>query len=171
MADQKKRRTGLYPGTFDPITYGHLDIIKRGLKLVDRLIIGVATNPSKNPLFSLEERVAQVRRETAHLAQQSASEVEVLAFDELLMHFAESAGASIIIRGLRAVSDFEYEFQMVGMNAHLNPEIETVFLMADAKYQPISSRLVKEIAAYGGKITGFIPPRMVSEVADRMKSR
>ena len=157
-------KIGLYPGTFDPITYGHLDIIRRGLKLVDRLVIGVATNPSKSPLFDLDERVNMVRAETRELAERVGTEIVVRPFDQLLMSFAESIGARVIIRGLRAVSDFEYEFQMAGMNAYLNPEVETVFLMADAKYQPIASKLVKEIAAYGGRVDSFIPPRVAHAV-------
>ena len=158
-----KERTGVYPGTFDPITLGHMDIIARGARLVDRLIIGVATNPSKSPLFSLEERVQHVRREAAGIAN-----VEVVAFDALLMHFAEAQGASIIIRGLRAVADFEYEYQMAGMNQQLNAEIETVFLMADVALQPIASRLVKEIAQYGGAIDKFVPPSIAKEVRERI---
>lgn len=157
-------RIGLYPGTFDPITYGHLDIIRRGLKLVDRLVIGVATNPSKDPLFSLDERVKMVEVETREFSEDHDVQITVLPFDELLMTFAAKVGASIIIRGLRAVSDFEYEFQMAGMNVYLNPDVETVFLMADAKYQPIASRLVKEIARYDGRIDSFIPPRIANAV-------
>lgn len=156
-------RIGVYPGTFDPITLGHMDIIARGAKLVDRLIIGVATNPSKAPLFTLDERAGHVRRETAHIAN-----VEVVLFDALLMHFAEAQGASMIIRGLRAVADFEYEFQMAGMNQQLNADIETVFLMADVALQPIASRLVKEIASYGGAIDKFVPHRVAAEVRDRI---
>lgn len=158
-------RIGVYPGTFDPITLGHMDIISRGAKLVDRLIIGVATNPSKSPLFTLEERVAQVKREIADIGN-----VEVVSFDALLMHFAEAQGASMIVRGLRAVADFEYEFQMAGMNQQLNSEIETVFLMADVALQPIASRLVKEIASYGGAIDKFVPARVAGEVRDRIVS-
>lgn len=154
----------VYPGTFDPITLGHLDIIRRGAKLVDRLVIGVATNPSKTPMFSLEERVAQVRRETADIQGQ----IEVVAFDTLLMKFAESQKANMILRGLRAVSDFEYEFQMAGMNQKLNASIETVFLMADVALQPIASRLVKEIAMFGGDIESFVPPRIAIDVAARV---
>jgi pantetheine-phosphate adenylyltransferase len=157
------QRTGVYPGTFDPITLGHMDIIARGSRLVDRLIIGVATNPSKSPLFSLDERVAHVRRESAGIGN-----VEVVAFDALLMHFAEAQNASIIIRGLRAVADFEYEYQMAGMNQQLNANIETVFLMADVALQPIASRLVKEIAVYGGAIDKFVPPRIAQEVRERI---
>jgi pantetheine-phosphate adenylyltransferase len=169
MAGQSKRaqRVGVYPGTFDPITKGHLDIIRRGAKLVDRLIIGVATNPSKSPMFTLEERVAQVRREIADIANGT---IEVVSFDSLLMDFATQQSAQIIIRGLRAVSDFEYEFQMAGMNQQLNQEIETVFLMADVALQPIASRLVKEIAIYGGNIKPFVPPRIAKEVLKRVKT-
>ena len=156
-------RIGVYPGTFDPITLGHMDIIARGAKLVDKLIIGVATNPSKSPLFSLEERVGHVRRETAHIGN-----VEVVSFDALLMHFAEQQGASVIVRGLRAVSDFEYEFQMAGMNQQLNADIETVFLMADVALQPIASRLVKEIATYGGAIDKFVSASIAAEVQARI---
>jgi pantetheine-phosphate adenylyltransferase len=156
-------RIGVYPGTFDPITLGHMDIIRRGSRLVDRLIIGVATNPSKSPLFSLDERVHHVRRETDAIAN-----VEVVAFDALLMHFAEAQHATVIIRGLRAVADFEYEFQMAGMNQQLNAMIETVFLMADVALQPIASRLVKEIASYGGAIDKFVPPAIAAEVRARI---
>ncbi len=156
-------RIGVYPGTFDPITLGHMDIIARGAKLVDKLIIGVATNPSKSPLFSLEERVGHVRRETAHIGN-----VEVVSFDALLMHFAEQQGASVIVRGLRAVADFEYEFQMAGMNQQLNADIETVFLMADVALQPIASRLVKEIATYGGAIDKFVSASIAAEVQARI---
>jgi pantetheine-phosphate adenylyltransferase len=156
-------RVGVYPGTFDPFTLGHMDIIARGSKLVDRLIIGVATNPSKSPLFTLDERVAHVKRETTGLEN-----VAVVPFDALLMHFAEAQGASVIIRGLRAVADFEYEFQMAGMNQQLNTEIETVFLMADVALQPIASRLVKEIAAYGGAIDKFVSPAISADVRARI---
>src|SRR5688500_12511052 len=154
-------RTGVYPGTFDPITLGHMDIIRRGAKLVDRLVIGVTTNPSKSPMFSLEERMAMVRRELAGLG----AEIEVVSFDSLLMDFAEREGASMIVRGLRAVADFEYEYQMAGMNQQLNDRIETVFLMADASLQPIASRLVKEIARYGGAIDKFVTPAVAADVA------
>lgn len=166
-----RKRVGLYPGTFDPITNGHLDIIKRGLRLVDRLVIGVATNPSKDPLFSLEERVAMVDREARPLAEARGVDFEVIQFDELLMHFAARVGADIIIRGLRAVADFEYEFQMTGMNYQINPEIETVFLMADPKYQTIASRLVKEVARYDGKISSFVPPEVAEAVVKRVAER
>lgn len=149
-----KRRVGLYPGTFDPVTLGHLDIIKRAVKLVDHLVIGVATNPSKSPLFTLKERMAMVKHEATPLAEGRAT-IAVETFDSLLMHFAEKVGASVIVRGLRAVSDFEYEFQMVAMNQRLNSEIETVFLMADPRHQAIASRLVKEIAMLGGPVAPF----------------
>jgi pantetheine-phosphate adenylyltransferase len=159
-------RTGVYPGTFDPITLGHMDIIRRGAKLVDRLVIGVTTNPSKNPLFSVEERIAMVRRALEELDM----EAEVVTFDSLLMDFAERQGASMILRGLRAVADFEYEYQMAGMNQQLNDRIETVFLMADVSLQPIASRLVKEIAFYGGDIVKFVGPAVAADVARRVET-
>jgi len=158
-------RVGLYPGTFDPITNGHVDIIGRAVKLVDKLVIGVAVNRGKGPMFTLEERAAMVREETAALA--GATEIVVRPFETLLMHFAEEVGATMIIRGLRAVADFEYEFQMTAMNQQLNREIQTVFLMADPRHQAIASRLVKEIAALGGEIDKFVPPG----VAARLKCR
>ncbi|MBX9728076.1 MAG: pantetheine-phosphate adenylyltransferase [Sphingopyxis sp.] len=160
------KRTGIYPGTFDPITLGHMDIIRRGAKLVDRLVIGVSTNPSKSPMFTLEERMAMVRREVAGIT----GEIEVVSFDSLLMDFAERQGASVIVRGLRAVADFEYEYQMAGMNQQLNDRIETVFLMADVCLQPIASRLVKEIALFGGAIDKFVPPEVAAEVVARVDS-
>jgi pantetheine-phosphate adenylyltransferase len=163
-----KRRVGLYPGTFDPVTLGHLDIIKRAVKLVDHLVIGVATNPSKHPMFSLEERSAMLMREATPLAEGRAS-IEVRAFDTLLVRFAEEVGAGVIIRGLRAVSDFEYEFQMVAMNQRLNPEIETVFLMADPRHQAIASRLVKEIALLGGDVAAFTTPSIAEALVKRCK--
>lgn len=158
-------RIGIYPGTFDPVTLGHMDIIRRATALVDRLVIGVTTNPSKSPMFTLDERLAMVRRETAGLGK---AEIEVVAFDSLLIHFARSRGASVIVRGLRAVADFEYEYQMAGMNQQLDRKIETVFLMADVALQPIASRLVKEIAMYGGEIGNFVPESVAVEVADRV---
>lgn len=153
--DPLRNRIGLYPGTFDPITNGHLDIIQRAAKLVDTLVIGVAINRDKGPLFSLEERVAMVEEIVAPL--RSKIEIEVRPFDTLLMKFAEQVNAGVIVRGLRAVSDFEYEFQMVGMNQKLNHDIETVFLMADPTCQAIASRLVKEIARLGGDVSQFVP--------------
>jgi pantetheine-phosphate adenylyltransferase len=158
-------RTGVYPGTFDPITLGHMDIIRRGAHLVDRLVIGVTTNPTKSPMFSVEERMAMVRREVAVCG----GDISVVSFDCLLMDFAERENASIIIRGLRAVADFEYEYQMAGMNQQLNDRIETVFLMADVSLQPIASRLVKEIAMYGGDIGKFVTPAVAAEVRQRVE--
>ena len=152
------KRIGLYPGTFDPITLGHIDIIERAVKMVDELVVGVAINRDKGPLFSLEERVAMTKAEMAIISKKSGVPITVTPFEILLMKFAEQVNANFIIRGLRAVSDFEYEFQMVGMNQKLNDDIETVFLMADVRYQFIASRLVKEIARLGGDIGAFVPP-------------
>ena len=157
-------RIGVYPGTFDPVTLGHIDIIRRGAHLVDKLVIGVTTNPAKEPMFSIEERLAMVRREVADIA----GDFDVVQFDSLLMNFAEAQGASLILRGLRAVADFEYEYQMAGMNQQLNDRIETVFLMADVSLQPIASRLVKEIARYGGQIDKFVTPAVAADVAARL---
>jgi pantetheine-phosphate adenylyltransferase len=159
-----KERVGVYPGTFDPITLGHLDIIRRGAHLVDRLVIGVTTNPSKEPMFAVAERMEIVTREVADIPGAS-----VVEFDSLLMDFAESQGASLILRGLRAVADFEYEYQMAGMNQQLNDDIETVFLMADVSLQPIASRLVKEIARYGGSIDKFVTAAVAADVAAKLK--
>jgi pantetheine-phosphate adenylyltransferase len=158
-------RIGLYPGTFDPLTNGHLDIIERAGKMVDKLVIGVAINKDKGPLFSLEERVAMIEEACAHY--RSTMLIEVRPFDTLLVKFAAVVGAGVIIRGLRAVSDFEYEFQMVGMNQKLTQEIETVFLMADPTCQAIASRLVKEIARLEGDVSEFVPP----EVERRLKTK
>jgi len=152
------KRVGLYPGTFDPVTNGHLDIIGRALKLVDRLVIGVAINRDKGPLFTLEERVAMLKAETAPLAH--GAEIVVEPFESLLVHFAKEQGAQMIVRGLRAVADFEFEFQMTAMNQQLSRDIETVFLMADPRHQAVASRLVKEIAKLGGDISGFVPPNV-----------
>ena len=157
-------RIGVYPGTFDPVTLGHMDIIRRGAKLVDRLVIGVTTNPSKSPMFSLDERMAMVRREVEAIG----GEIHVVSFDALLMNFAEREGASMIVRGLRAVADFEYEYQMAGMNQQLNDRIETVFLMADVGLQPIASKLVKEIAMFGGDIAKFVSPDVCRDVVARV---
>ncbi len=160
----RRPHIGVYPGTFDPITLGHVDIIRRGAHLVDRLVVGVTTNPSKEPMFTVAERLDMVRREVADIAPN----VDVVEFDSLLMDFAEAQGASLILRGLRAVADFEYEFQMAGMNQQLNDDIETVFLMADVALQPIASRLVKEIARYGGDITKFVPGAVAADVRAKL---
>ncbi len=162
------QRIGLYPGTFDPMTKGHGDVIKRAAKLVDKLIVGVAVNAGKGPMFSVDERVEMTRAELPHL-DTGNSNIEVVSFDNLLIHFAMQINAVMIIRGLRAVSDFEYEFQMVGMNARLNPNIETVFLMASDNHQFIASRLVKEIAMLGGDISPFVSPRVAEHVNKRVK--
>jgi pantetheine-phosphate adenylyltransferase len=167
-------RVGIYPGTFDPITNGHMDIIRRAAKIVDRLVIGVARNDGKGPLFTTDERVEIVRADIAkQLDRETAARIEVRAFESLLMKFAESVGASVIIRGLRAVSDFEYEFQMAGMNARLNTEIETLFLMSSDRYQFISSRFVKEIGALGGDVSHFVSKyvteRLTAQFAKRAK--
>ncbi len=157
-------RIGVYPGTFDPVTLGHMDIIRRGTKLVDRLVIGVTTNPSKSPMFTIDERLDMVRREVADVA----GAIEVVAFDSLLMDFATRQGAAVIVRGLRAVADFEYEYQMAGMNQLINRSVETVFLMADVALQPIASRLVKEIAMYGGDVSKFVTPSVAVQLRDRV---
>lgn len=162
-----KERIGIYPGTFDPITLGHMDIIRRGSKLVDRLVIGVTTNPSKSPMFSVEERLAMVRRECAGID----AAIDVVAFNALLIHFAEAQGAAVILRGLRAVADFEYEYQMAGMNQQLSDRVETVFLMADVSLQPIASRLVKEIATFGGDISRFVTPAVRADVVARLAAQ
>jgi pantetheine-phosphate adenylyltransferase len=161
----RRPHIGVYPGTFDPITLGHVDIIRRGAHLVDRLVVGVTTNPSKEPMFTVAERLDMVRREVADIAPN----VDVVEFDSLLMDFAETQGASLILRGLRAVADFEYEFQMAGMNQQLNDDIETVFLMADVALQPIASRLVKEIARYGGDIGKFVPSAVAADVKAKLE--
>jgi pantetheine-phosphate adenylyltransferase len=160
------QRIGVYPGTFDPITLGHADIIRRGAKLVDRLVIGVTTNISKDPLFSPAERMEMVGREIDALG---LANVEVIGFNALLMRFAEKQHATVIIRGLRAVTDFEYEFQMTGMNRQLNPAIETVFLMAEVGLQPIASKMVKEIAMFGGDISRFVSPAVQADVLARVE--
>lgn len=161
-------RVAIYPGTFDPITNGHLDIIRRAARLADRLVIGVSTNAGKGPLFDVDERVRMVQAEVEALKLPTGNgTVEVRSFDNLLMHFAQSVGAGMILRGLRAVSDFEYEFQMAGMNTRLNADIETVFLMASDRHQFISSRFVKEIGRLGGDITSFVSARVAKDLADR----
>jgi pantetheine-phosphate adenylyltransferase len=162
------QRIGVYPGTFDPITNGHLDIIRRASRMCDRLIVAVSTNAGKGPLFSIDERTALVKDELKEPGNNfNGGNVEVVAFDNLLIQFAASVKATFIIRGLRAVSDFEYEFQMAGMNAKLDPQIETVFLMASERHQFISSRFVKEIGKLGGEIGQFVSPR----VADRLQKK
>ena len=153
-------RIGLYPGTFDPVTLGHTDIIQRAMVLVDRLVIGVAVNRDKGPLFSLEERVAMVEAECAPIARECGREIVVHPFENLLIDAARDVGAQIIVRGLRAVADFEYEFQMVGMNRAMDSTVETVFLMADARRQAIASKLVKEIARLGGDVSRFVSPEV-----------
>ena len=158
-------RIGVYPGTFDPITLGHADIIRRGAKLVDKLIIGVTTNPSKNPMFTPAERMVMVEREVALMG---IDNVTVVGFNALLMKFAEKQQATVIVRGLRAVADFEYEYQMAGMNQQINAGIETVFLMADVSLQPIASKLVKEIALFGGEIASFVSPTVREDVLARI---
>ena len=160
-------RTGLYPGTFDPITLGHLDIIQRAMALVDRLVIGVAINRDKGPLFDLEERVAMVHAECAAITARTGGEILVHPFENLLIDCARDVGAGVIVRGLRAVADFEYEFQMVGMNRALDSTIETVFLMADARRQAIASKLVKEIARLGGDVSKFVTPAVNTALRTR----
>ncbi len=157
-------RIGVYPGTFDPVTRGHMDIIERGAKLVDRLVIGVTTNMAKSPMFTTQERLAMVTRECAGIEG-----VSVVGFDLLLMDFARQQNASIVIRGVRGVTDFEYEYQLTGMNRQIDADIETVFLMADIALQPIASRLVKEIAFYGGAIDKFVSPTVAAEVAAKVE--
>jgi pantetheine-phosphate adenylyltransferase len=162
------KRIGVYPGTFDPITLGHMDIIARGAKLVDELIIGVTTNIAKSPMFNDDERIAMVEREVASIGD---GKIRVVGFNSLLMDFADAMGASVVIRGIRGVTDFEYEYQLTGMNRQLNNEVETVFLMADVALQPIASRLVKEIAIYGGEISKFVSPTVRNEVVARIGKR
>ncbi len=161
-------RVGLYPGTFDPVTNGHLDVIGRAAKLFDRLVVGVATNVGKGPLFPLDERVDLVRAEMAAVSARTGTPIDVQPFDGLLMHFAQSIGATMIVRGLRAVSDFDYEFAMAGMNYRLDPTIETVFLMASERHQFIQSRFVKEVAQLGGDISSFVPALTLQRTLERL---
>jgi pantetheine-phosphate adenylyltransferase len=163
-------RVGIYPGTFDPVTNGHLDIIGRAARLVDRLVVGVAENIGKGPLFEVAERVELVREECAAIATQTGTPIEVTSFNTLLIGFARAAGASMLIRGLRAVSDFDYEFQMAGMNYRLDPTIETVFLMASEHHQFISSRFVKEIARLGGDVSSFVPKLTLQRTLARVRA-
>ena len=161
-------RIGLYPGTFDPITLGHIDIIRRASLLVDRLVIGVAINRDKAPLFNLEERVEMLEKDCADLSEQTGTEIIVHPFENLLINCAHDVGAQVIVRGLRAVADFEYEFQMVGMNRSLDNSIETVFLMAEAKHQAIASKLVKEIARLDGDISKFVTPHVANRLLNKL---
>lgn len=160
-----KKRIGIYPGTFDPITLGHMDIIERGAKLVDELIVGVTTNAAKSPMFSDDERIAMVKREVAGIGDDS---IRVIGFDSLLVDFADEMGAGTVIRGIRGVTDFEYEYQLTGMNRQLNHDVETVFLMADISLQHIASRLVKEVAIYGGEISKFVTASVREDVIARV---
>jgi len=169
MTNPHKRRIGLYPGTFDPVTNGHLDVIARAARLLDRLVVGVATNTGKGPLFTIDERVALVQTEIAEIASKNGMQIDVVPFDTLLIDFARKVGASVIVRGLRAVSDFDYEFQMAGMNYRMAPDIETVFLMASERHQFIASRLVKEVAILGGDISTFVPPTTLERVMQRVR--
>lgn len=162
-------RIGLYPGTFDPITLGHIDIIRRASLLVDRLVIGVAINSDKSPLFDLEDRVSMLEEECNYLSKQARTEFVVHPFENLLINCANDVGAQVIVRGLRAVADFEYEFQMVGMNRSLDNSIETVFLMAEAKHQAIASKLVKEIARLNGDISKFVTPHVAKRLLNKLK--
>ena len=163
-------RIGLYPGTFDPITLGHIDIIRRASLLVDRLVIGVAINRDKSPLFNLDDRVSMVEEECNYLSGQTGTEIVVHPFENLLIDCAHDVGAQVIVRGLRAVADFEYEFQMVGMNRSLDNSIETVFLMAEAKHQAIASKLVKEIARLDGDISNFVTPHVAKRLLSKLKA-
>ena len=166
----KTERVGVYPGTFDPTTNGHMDVIRRGARVLDRLVVGVAVNAGKGPLFSLDERVEMVRDEIAAIDDPRVGVIEVKPFNSLLMHFAEEENAQCILRGLRAVSDFDYEFQMAGMNSRLNRDVETVFLMASERQQFIASKFVKEIGMLGGDIGHFVSPavrdRMLAKIAE-----
>jgi pantetheine-phosphate adenylyltransferase len=164
-------RVGLYPGTFDPVTLGHLDIIRRACSLVDKLVIGVAINRDKGPLFKLEERVAMIEAECVALSEQTGCVIVAHPFENLLINCAKDVGATIIIRGLRAVADFEYEYQMVGMNRQLDDTVETVFLMADAQHQAIASKLVKEIARLDGDVSKFVPAAVRDALEVRLQKK
>ncbi len=169
MSDE---RVGVYPGTFDPPTLGHTDIVKRALWVVDRLVIGVAVNAGKGPMFTIDERVAMVEESVRlELGETLAARVQVTPFSNLLIHFTVSQGAHVIVRGLRAVSDFEYEFQMAGMNARMEPEVETVFLMASEGIQFIASKLVKEIFLLGGDVTPFVPANVAQRLEDHISGQ
>jgi pantetheine-phosphate adenylyltransferase len=165
---EHKSRIGLYPGTFDPITNGHIDVIARAARLLDKLVVGVAINTGKGPLFTLDERVDMVRAEIEPIAAKNGMTIEVKPFNSLLIHFAREVGASMIVRGLRAVTDFDYEFQMAGMNYRMAPDVETVFLMASERHQFIASRLVKEVAMLGGDITSFVSPDTLARVMAKL---
>ena len=165
----KKLRVGLYPGTFDPVTNGHLDVIARAARLLDKLVVGVAISTGKGPLLSLNERVELVEAEIARIATQNGMVIEVMPYDTLLIDFARKVDATMIVRGLRAVTDFDYEFQMAGMNYRMAPDIETVFLMASERHQFIASRLVKEVAMLGGDISSFVPPLTLERVLKRIR--
>ena len=165
-----QRGTGIYPGTFDPVTNGHIDIITRAARLLDRLVIGVAANAGKGPMFPIEERIALVEAELEPIAARAGAVIEVRPFASLLIDFARDVGAGVIVRGLRAVSDFDYEFQMAGMNYRLDSGIETVFLMASERHQFISSRFVKEIAFLGGDISSFVPPLTLARTLERVRA-
>jgi pantetheine-phosphate adenylyltransferase len=169
MADHRQPRIGVYPGTFDPVTNGHLDVIARAARLLDRLIIGVAVNVGKSPLFPLDERVELVQAEVAAISDRNGTVIQVRPFEGLLIDFARASGACMIVRGLRAVSDFDYEFQMAGMNYRMAPDVETVFLMASERHQFIASRLVKEVAALGGDISSFVPPLTLERTLKRLR--
>lgn len=169
MAEATRTRIGLYPGTFDPVTNGHLDVIGRAARLMDRLVVGVAVNTGKGPLFSLEERVEMVQAEVATIADRNGTTIEVLPMQGLLVQFARTVGAGMIVRGLRAVSDFDYEFQMAGMNYRMDPGVETVFLMASERHQFIASRLVKEVAALGGDIASFVPALTLARTLAKLR--
>ena len=164
-------KAGVYPGTFDPVTNGHIDIIARAARILPRLVIGVATNIGKAPIFPLEERAELVRGETDAIARRTGGQIEVVPFDGLLVSFVRAVQASVIVRGLRVVADFDYEFQMAGMNYRLDPGIETVFLMASERHQFISSRFVREIAALGGDISSFVPSPVLERMLERLRRR